>query len=103
MPAVPPLPSGNGSPGGPPLVWVGGTLGRIAAGKLTLREDSGPEVPVRRLAAGATVFYRVLGGRWEAVSEPEIATGQRACVQAVLDRATLLALRVFLGTDCRPG
>jgi hypothetical protein len=71
--------------------------------QLLLKETLGSKVGLKRLGQDATAFFQVAGGRWERV-DPAIAvqTGARACVETLLDGANLLALRVFLGTDCGP-
>jgi hypothetical protein len=94
------------APGSPPLVWLDGTLEQIEARSLAVREgQDGPVVELDRAAAGATRFFRLDGEEWSSVPEEGIgaeATGQRACVEALLDERTLLALRVFLGAGCGP-
>jgi hypothetical protein len=111
--APPPDPAGDpvvarseAAPGSPPLVWVDGTLEEIEARSLAVREGpGGPVVELDRAAAGATRFFRLDGEEWSSVAEDDIgpdAAGQRACVEALLDERTLLALRVFLGAGCGP-
>jgi hypothetical protein len=94
------------APGSPPLVWLDGTLEQIETRSLAVREgQDGPVVELDRAAAGATRFFRLDGEEWSSVPEEGIgaeATGQRACVEALLDERTLLALRVFLGAGCGP-
>jgi hypothetical protein len=87
----------------PPLVWVGGTLSAVAGDHLELREALGSTVNVKRLAEGATVFYRISGRRWRSLgpSEP-VEPGPEACVESLKSGSNLLALRVFLGADCGP-
>lgn len=102
---APGVAAGDPAPGSPPLVWLGGTLDRIDAEGMAVREGQGPSVDLERAAAGGTRFYRLDGGRWAVLSEDEadgVETGQEACVEALLDGRNLLALRVFLGTGCGP-
>jgi hypothetical protein len=102
----PPVARSEAAPGSPPLVWVDGVLEEIEARSLAVREGSGgPVVELDRAAAGATRFFRLDGEEWSSVPEEDIgaeAAGQRACVEALLDERTLLALRVFLGAGCGP-
>ena len=58
---------------------------------------------VRRLAQGATSFFRVNGDRWEHLADAQpVDPGQSACIETLMNGQTLLALRVFLGTTCGP-
>jgi hypothetical protein len=93
-------------PGGPPVVWVSGTLESVAASRLTIREGEGQSIEVHRLTASASRFLRLKDGRWQELSEEEAAelrAGEHACVEALLDGTTFVALRVFLGASgCGP-
>jgi hypothetical protein len=92
-------------PGDPPVVWLDGTLTEVTDAQLSVQEGRGPSIPVERFAAGATRFLRLAGDRWLELTEAEtgaLQAGQQACVEALLDGRTFLALRVFLGADCGP-
>jgi hypothetical protein len=94
--------------GDPPVVWVAGTLEVLDQGHLAIREGSGgegPRIRLERLAEGATDFYRLDGEVWRELSPEEVdqfQVGERACVEALLDGQTFLALRVFLDASCGP-
>src|SRR4051794_12319130 len=82
--SIPPIPTSapgpSLGPNQPPLVWIGGTLSGVTDQQLTVREDIGSIVLVRRLAQGATSFFRVNGDRWEPLGEGEtVAADQTAC------------------------
>jgi hypothetical protein len=101
--SLPPIPTESGGPGQAPVVWVGGTLTAVSDQRLVLKESIGSKVSLKRLGQDATAFYRVAGGSWERVDPPTgVETGDRACVETVLDGENLLALRVFLGVECGP-
>ena len=103
MPPVPPEPVRSAGTNQPPLVWVGGTLSAVAADHLEIREALGSMVNVKRLAEGATVFYRISRNRWRSLGPSQIvAPGPEACVESLKSGSNLLALRVFLGADCGP-
>lgn len=95
-------------PGDPPVVWIGGTLEAVEQGHLAIREGGagdGPRIRLERLAEGATSFYRRDGEAWREIPRDELdllEVGERACVEALLDGRTLLALRVFLDSRCGP-
>jgi hypothetical protein len=92
-------------PGDPPVVWLDGSLEEVSVSKLVIREGRGPSLEVERFAAGATSFLRQEGGEWVELGQEEVGairTGQVACLEALLDGRTFLALRVFLGVDCGP-
>lgn len=98
IPAVEQHPPG---PGDPPVVWLGGTLEEVGETELALREGEGPVIRLGRFAAGATRFLRLRGGEWR--DAPGAAqAGDRACIEALLDEGSFLALRVFLGSGCGP-
>lgn len=101
-PPAPPTPAQ--SPGnGPPTVWIGGTLTAVEAGTITLREGSGTRVSLDRLGDGATAFFEVRASAWVALPRgAPIAAEGPACVETLLAGQTMLALRVFLGTECGP-
>lgn len=104
--SVPGVPQVKPQPGGPPVVWVSGSLEEIAGSFLILREGEGASIRLHRLAAGASRFLRVSKGRWRELSLEEadqIQVGERACAEALLDGTTFVALRVFLGAaGCGP-
>lgn len=95
-------------PGDPPVVWIGGILEAVDQGQLALREGTrgqGPRIRLERLAEGATDFYRLEAEGWRELSPEEaelVQVGDHACVEALLDGRTFLALRVFLGSSCGP-
>ena len=93
-------------PSDPPLVWIDGEVEEVTDTELFLREgERGPRVRVERFAGEATRFYRLGDVGWTQVPAEEAvggATGEPACVEALLDGETFLAVRVFLGADCRP-
>jgi hypothetical protein len=106
--SVPPVSQNEPGAGDPPVVWIGGILEAVEQGQLALREGSqgqGPRIRVERLAEGATDFYQLEAEGWRELSPEEvdlIEVGDRACVEALLDGRTFLALRVFLDSSCGP-
>jgi len=102
MPPPPPVPSASFGPDAPPVVWVGGTLASIDQGELQIDEALGSRATIELLGANATAFYEASGGTWTTVARRSVSTDGLACVEALLARPRLLALRVFLGTDCGP-
>jgi hypothetical protein len=104
-PGVPPAPpeTGSAAPGEPPRVWISGTLTDVTDARIDVREASGQDVTMQRLAAGTTSFFRVSNGAWEKLAPAaQVSAGQAACTEALLAGRNLLALRVFLGTGCGP-
>jgi len=104
-PRVPPAPAETASaaPNEPPRVWIAGTLTDVTDSRIGVREPSGQDVSLQRLAAGTTSFYRVSDGAWARLApEAQVSAGQTACAEALLSGTNLLALRVFLGTACGP-
>lgn len=103
---VPSVPAIEPQPGGPPVVWVAGTLEELSDSLLTIREGEGASIQLQRLAPGASRFLRVKNGQWQELSPEEasqIPHGERACAEALLDGTTFVALRVFLGASgCGP-
>jgi hypothetical protein len=105
---VPPVSQNEPGPGDPPIVWIAGTLEVLERGHLDIREGSegeGPRIRLERLAEGATDFYRLEAGGWRELSAGEadlLEVGTRACVEALLDGRTFLALRVFVDSSCGP-
>lgn len=103
--APPEVSDSEPGPGDPPVVWLDGTLAEVTDSQLSVQEGRGTSIPVERFAAGATRFLRLDGDQWLELTESEaeaVQTGQQACVEALLDGRTFLALRVFLGADCGP-
>ena len=85
------------------MVWVGGTVVDLTDRQLLLKEALGSKVGLKRLGQDATAFFQVAGGKWERVDPASaVEKGARACVETLMDGQNLLALRVFLGTDCGP-
>jgi hypothetical protein len=104
-PGSPQVSGSEPGPGDPPVVWLDGTLAEVTDSLLSVQEGRGPSIQVERFAAGATRFLRLDGEQWLELSQAETAAveaGQQACVEALLDGRTFLALRVFLGADCGP-
>jgi hypothetical protein len=103
VPPAPPVATQSVAPGEPPRIWIAGTLTDVTDSRIDLREASGQDVSMQRLAAGTTAFYRISDGAWAKLSpEAQVRAGQAACTEALLDGTNLLALRVFLGTECGP-
>jgi hypothetical protein len=103
VPPPPPTPRQSLGPNEPPVIWLGGALQEVAADQLTLHEDSGSVVTLRRLAEGATRFYQIAGRTWrELTPDGSTARGQQTCVETLMDGTNLLAIRVFLGSGCGP-
>jgi hypothetical protein len=89
----------------PPLVWIGGSLEEVGTTQLILRDGEGPPIPVERFAGSATRFFEPDEGRWRELAQEEIeatATGSEACVEALADGESFLAIRVFLERTCAP-
>jgi hypothetical protein len=85
------------------VIWLGGTLADVTDTQLVLRQPAGSVVTLRRLAGEATSFFRLSGSEWQRLApEAQVPAGRAACVETLLDRQTLLALRVFLGAGCGP-
>jgi hypothetical protein len=107
-PTLPGVTQNEPGAGDPPVVWVAGTLEVLEPGHLAIREGSrseGPRIRLERLAEGATDFYRLDGEVWRELSTEQVdllEVGERACVEALLDGQTFLALRVFLDSSCGP-
>jgi hypothetical protein len=103
FPPPPATPRQDLGPDQPPVIWLGGTLTEVSEARLVLRQPAGSLVTLRRLAGEATSFYRLSGSEWQRLAaEARIPAGRATCVETLLDRDTLLALRVFLGAGCGP-
>ena len=104
-PRIPPAPpeTGSAAPSEPPSVWIAGILTDVTDAGIDVREPSGQDVTMQRLAAGTTSFYRVSNGAWAKLAPAaQVSAGQTACIEALLAGTNLLALRVFLGVGCGP-
>ena len=85
------------------MVWLGGRIGSVDANRITLREDDGSVVSLQRLAKGATGFFRVSGDHWTRLSQSSpVSPDQAACIETLMDRTNLVAIRVFLDSGCGP-
>jgi hypothetical protein len=103
LPPPPATPQQNLGPSEPPVIWIAGTLSDVSPDSLRVTEPAGSVVKLRRLTGTATSFFQVSGGSWRRLGRKDpIDTGQHVCVETLMDGATLLALRVFLGSDCGP-
>ena len=96
------IPQHDPAPGDPPVVWIAGRLTAVGGSELVLREGDGPTVRLQRLAAGATKVFHRDGNEWEQ-GGAALRRGQRACIEALLDDASLVAIRVFVeASGCGP-
>jgi hypothetical protein len=103
VPPAPPQETTSVAPGEPARVWIAGTLTDVTDARIDVREASGQDVTLQRLAAGTTSFYRISNGAWAKLApQAQVSAGQTACTEALLAGRNLLALRVFLGTGCGP-
>lgn len=101
----PPVATSEPGPNDPPVIWIAGTIEAVDGSEIAVREGSGPRVRLVRLAESATTFHRLEGDTWRELAPDEVQlveVGEQACVEALLDAETLLALRVFLGSGCGP-
>jgi hypothetical protein len=101
----PAVPQSAPGPGDPPVVWIDGTLEEVSESQIAMRDGEGPRVEIERLGQGATSFHALAGSEWTELTEDQVAdldTGGSACVEALLDGQTFLAIRVFLGAGCGP-
>jgi hypothetical protein len=92
-------------PGQAPVVWVSGQSATVSTAKLTVVETGGSRAVVHRLSEGATRFFVLHTGRFEAMPEADallVRQGTPMCVESLLDGKRLLALRVFVGAACGP-
>lgn len=91
-------------PGNPPVLWVSGTIREIDRDAITIQEGAGPTLDLTRFAGGATRFHRLGRAGWLRIppSEAAAATGEDACIEALMDEGELLAIRVFLQATCSP-
>ena len=103
FPPPPPTPAQNLGPNEPPVIWLGGTLVKVGLDHLELLEPAGSRVSLQRLAGSATSFFVLSGSSWKQLgSDTRTGPGQAACVETLMDRANLVAIRVFLGAGCGP-
>jgi hypothetical protein len=103
VPLPPPTSPQSLGPGQPPVIWVGGVLTDLTGDRLQLREGSGSEVSLLRLAEGATAFFVVDGSQWRRLeAEEEVGLGQETCVETLVNGSSFVAIRVFLGAGCGP-
>jgi hypothetical protein len=104
--AAPPIvPQSAPGPGDPPVVWIDGSLEELSESQIVMRDGEGPRVEVERLGQGATSFLALAGSEWTELTDDQVAdldTGGPACVEALLDGQTFLAIRVFMGAGCGP-
>jgi hypothetical protein len=92
-------------PGQKPIVWVSGQAVAVSLSKLNVVEGGGSRAIVHRLSEGATRFFVLQAGRFEAMPEADalaVRSGTPLCVESLLDGKRLLALRVFVGSACGP-
>jgi hypothetical protein len=92
-------------PGQAPVVWVSGQAVTVSISKLTVIEGGGSKAIIHRLSEGATRFFVLHSGKFEAMPEAEallVRAGTPMCVESLLDGRRLLALRVFVGAACGP-
>lgn len=102
---TPPIERTEPGPDDPPLVWIGGSLEDVSESQLILRDGDGPRVSIERFSADATRFFEPEEGDWRELGIEEIASippGEEACIEALVDRETFLAIRVFLERTCAP-
>jgi hypothetical protein len=88
-----------------PVVWISGQSEDVGLAKLTVVEAGGSRAIVHRLSEGATRFFVLHEGDFEAMPEADALLVQRGtaiCVESLLDGRRLLALRVFVGAACGP-
>ena len=103
LPPPPPTPHQSLGSTEPPVVWIGGTVQDVTPDTVRMHEGSGSLVTLRRLAEGATTFFRLSGDAWEELDPGAfVAAGEPACVETLMDSTNLLAIRVFLGAGCGP-
>jgi hypothetical protein len=103
--STPPIERTEPNPGDPPLVWIGGSLEDVGESQIVLREGEGPSVTIERFSGSATRFLQPAEGDWRELAPEEITaipSGKDACVEALVDGETFLAIRVFLERTCAP-
>jgi hypothetical protein len=92
-------------PGQPPVVWVSGQTATVTPHRVNVIEEPGSRLSIRRLAEGATKFFRQDSDRWVLMTSDDIQlvdVGTPVCVESLLDRNHYLAIRVFVGAACGP-
>jgi hypothetical protein len=106
--AVVPTPSTGAATtkaGQPPVVWVSGQVARVTPGHVVVAENRGSSIVVRRLAEGATHFFRGHGDSWTPMPSDEVDAldaGTPVCAEALLARGVYLGIQVFVGAACGP-
>ena len=101
----PPIGRTEPGEGDPPLVWIDGSLEDVGEDQLVVAQGDGPRVVIERFAGEATRFFLPDGGSWREMSQEEVGrirTGEDACIEALVDEETFLAIRVFLRRLCAP-
>jgi hypothetical protein len=102
---TPPVERTQPGPGDPPIVWIGGSLEEVGEDRLLLRESEDLTVDVERFAGNATRFFRPGGSGWQELPTEDvgsISVGEDACIEAIVDGETFLAIRVYLERTCAP-
>jgi hypothetical protein len=92
-------------PDQPPVVWVSGQTATVTPHRINLVEQPGSRLSIRRLAEGATKFFRQDSDRWVLMAPDDVElidVGTPVCVESLLDRNHYLAIRVFVGAACGP-
>ena len=101
----PPIERTEPGEGDPPLVWIDGSLEDVGEDQLVVAQGESPRVVIERFAGEATRFFLPDGGSWREISREEVGrirTGEDACIEALVDEETFLAIRVFLRRLCAP-
>jgi hypothetical protein len=87
------------------VVWISGQLEAVGPRTVILVEPAGARVALRRLAEGATRFFRRSEGSWASLGADAVSgigAGTPVCTEALRDRGIFLAIRVFVGAVCGP-
>ncbi len=87
------------------MVWVSGQTASITSHRVNVTEQPGSRLSIRRLAAGATKFFRQDAERWVRMTPDDVQLvdlGTPVCVESLLDHGQYLAIRVFVGAACGP-
>jgi hypothetical protein len=86
-------------------VWVSGQSAAVSLSRLTIVEGGGSKAIVHRLSEGATKFFVLHEGAFEAMPETDallVEVGTPMCVESLLDGKRLVALQVYVGAACGP-